>query len=61
MDVGGQSDQDSAEASKLSRDLAAQLDLQIVRLSKIRQSKVESLLKVKAGPAEVAEVLPSLM
>ena len=41
------------EAERLSRALARQLDLQIDRLTKIKRSRVESLLRVKSGPAEV--------
>lgn len=59
--MGGSSDQQEGgiphqggegEAARLSQALASQLDLQIDRLNKIRQSKVESLSKIKAGPNE---------
>lgn len=56
VDVDSTSDQQAdGEATRLSQALASQLDIQIARLTKIRQTKVESLLKVKAGPAEVTD------
>ena len=44
------------ESLRLAQALKAQLQVQIDRLTKLREAKMESLGRVKAGPAIIEEM-----